>query len=124
MCKILLSINPEHVQKIMDGNKRYEFRKVDCKRDVSHIMIYSTYPVKMIVGEASVKRKLVCSPEDMWERTQAGAGIEREFFNDYYDGCEKAVAFELENVKEFDRPRSLEEYGIRQAPQSFIYMAN
>ena len=124
MCKILLSINPEHVQNIMDGNKRYEFRKVDCKRDVSHIMIYSTYPVKMIVGEASVKRKLVCSPEDMWERTQAGAGIEREFFNDYYDGCEKAVAFELENVKEFDRPRSLEEYGIRQAPQSFIYMAN
>ncbi len=124
MCKILLSINPEHVQNIMDGNKRYEFRKVDCKRDVSHIMIYSTYPVKMIVGEASVKRKLVCSPEDMWERTQAGAGIEREFFNEYYDGCEKAVAFELENVKEFDRPRSLEEYGIRQAPQSFIYMAN
>ncbi len=124
MCKILLSINPEHVQNIMDGNKRYEFRKVDCKRDVSHIMIYSTYPVKMIVGEASVKRKLVCSPDDMWERTHIGAGIKREFFNEYYDGCEKAVAFELENVKEFDRPRSLEEYGIRQAPQSFIYMAN
>lgn len=42
----------------MDGNKRYEFRKVDCKRDVNHIMIYSTYPVKMIVGEASVKKEI------------------------------------------------------------------
>lgn len=124
MCKILLSIKPEHVRNIMDGNKKYEFRKVNCKRDVTRIMIYSTYPVMMVIGEASVKRKLVYPPEDMWERTQAGAGIEREFFNEYYDGCEKAVAFELENVKEFDRPRSLEEYGIRQAPQSFIYMAN
>lgn len=124
MCKILLSINPEHVKDIMNGSKKYEFRRVDCNKDVSRIMIYSTYPVMKVVGEVSVKRKLVCSPDDMWEKTQTGAGIDRKFFNEYYEGCKKAVAFELENIEEFDQPKSLDEYGIRRAPQSFMYMAN
>ena len=30
MCAILLSINPNHVQNIMNGTKRYEFRKKAC----------------------------------------------------------------------------------------------
>ena len=124
MCKILLSIKPEHVKNIMDGKKIFEFRKVDCKRDVSHIMIYSTYPVMKVIGKAPVRRKLVCSPDEMWEKTHGGAGIDHEFFNKYYEGHEKAIAFELENVEAFDQPVSLKEYGIRQAPQSFMYMAN
>ena len=27
MCVILLSINPDHVENILNGTKRYEFRK-------------------------------------------------------------------------------------------------
>ena len=124
MCKILLSIRPEHARNIMNGVKKYEFRRTDCRRDVSHIIIYSTYPIMKVIGEASVKRKLVCSPEVMWKRTHAGAGVSREFFDEYYEGCEKAIAFELGSIKEFDHPRSLEEYGVRRAPQSFTYMTN
>ena len=38
MCKMLLSINPEHVENIMNGNKLYEFRKIKCKSDVDKIV--------------------------------------------------------------------------------------
>ncbi len=34
MCKILLSINPQHVQHIFDGTKEYELRKTQCKEEV------------------------------------------------------------------------------------------
>ena len=56
MCSILLSINPEHVENIMNGNKLYEFRKKACKRHVDKIIIYSTTPVMMVVGEADDRR--------------------------------------------------------------------
>lgn len=46
MCKILLSIKPEYVERIMDGSKIYEFRKRKCSKDINGIIIYSTAPVK------------------------------------------------------------------------------
>lgn len=55
MCKILLSINPNHVENIFNGTKKYEFRKVECKKPVDKIIIYSTSPIKKVVGEALVK---------------------------------------------------------------------
>ena len=54
MCAILLSINPNHVENIMNGTKRYEYRKVACKRQVDKILIYSTNPIMRVVGEADV----------------------------------------------------------------------
>ena len=52
MCKILLSINPEHVENIFNGNKKYEYRKIKCKEKVDKIIIYSTAPIMQVVGEA------------------------------------------------------------------------
>lgn len=54
MCKVLMSINPEHVNNIMSGKKVYEFRKVKCKKKIDSIVIYSTSPIMKIVGEAEV----------------------------------------------------------------------
>jgi predicted transcriptional regulator len=34
MCKILLSINSEHVANILNGSKKVEYRKVTCRCDV------------------------------------------------------------------------------------------
>ena len=52
--KLLLSINPEHVENILRGAKKFEFRKVESRRPVDCIVIYSTAPVSMIVGEVEV----------------------------------------------------------------------
>ena len=58
----------------------------------------------------------------MWQRTEDGAGISREFFDRYYEGRNTAVAFELGDVTEYDEPRDISEYGVSSPPQSFVYL--
>ena len=44
--KIIISINPEHVENIINGTKKYEYRTKAAKQDISSIIIYETVPVK------------------------------------------------------------------------------
>ncbi len=122
MCNILISINPEHVKNIMDGTKTYEYRKIECKRQVDRLIIYSTDPVKKVVGEAKVRRVLKDSPEALWGSTKEGSGITKSFFDSYYKGRDKAVAYEIYDVVEYEHPRELSDYGVSAAPQSFVYV--
>lgn len=123
MCAILLSINPQYVERIMCGKKKFEFRKNVCKRNVDKIVIYSTSPVMKVVGEAEVEEVLVDEPQKIWNVTEEYSGVEREFFDEYYEGREQAVAYKLKSVVEYDKPKMLNEYGIKSAPQSFCYLS-
>jgi predicted transcriptional regulator len=122
MCKILLSINPEHVENIMAGTKIYEFRKIQCKEKVDKIIIYSTFPVMKVVGEADVVDIIVDNPDNVWNTTNAFSGISKQFFDDYYRNRDKAIAYKLSNVKRYQHPKDLSSYGIKYAPQSFVYI--
>ncbi|MBE5924676.1 MAG: hypothetical protein E7271_09465 [Lachnospiraceae bacterium] len=122
MCAILLSINPEHVENIMNGTKKYEFRKKACKRHVDKILIYSTNPIMRVVGEAEVEDVLIDNPETIWKKTEKKSGIDKAFFDKYYEDREQAVAYKLKNVIKYIKPKKLIEYGISCAPQSFRYV--
>lgn len=122
MCSVLMSIKPEYVQGIMSGRKIYEFRKKACKRTVDRIYIYSTVPVKKIVGEAEIESIIVDTPEELWKITRKGAGIKKEFYDRYYENRGEAVAYKLINVKKYKKPRALSEMGIKTAPQSYQYI--
>lgn len=120
--KILISINPEHVQNIIKGIKKYEYRKIAAKQDVSSIIIYETTPVKKIVAEAEIIDVLMCSPAELWEQTKGESGISKDFFDKYFKGKEIAYAYKLGEIKVYDEPKTLLDYGIKAAPQSFIYV--
>ena len=122
MRKILLSINPEHVQNIMSGSKKYEFRKVRCKEDVQKILIYATYPIMQVVGEVDVLSVIEEKPERVWEQTADSSGITREFFDKYFEHKEKAVAYRLGEVRKYRTPKKLIDFGLSFAPQSFVYV--
>lgn len=122
MCAILLSINPIHVENILNGTKRYEFRKKACKRHVDKILIYSTTPIMRVVGEAEIEDVLIDVPEIIWKKTQKRSGIDKKFFDKYYEDREQAVAYKLKNVIKYKEPKELKEYGISSAPQSFQYV--
>lgn len=122
MCAILLSINPQYVEKILNGTKRYEFRKNACRRHVDKIVIYSTTPIMKVVGEAKVEDVLIGEPENIWEKTEENSGIDKKFFDQYYEGRKHAVAYKLTNVIEYREPKKLKDYGISVAPQSFRYI--
>lgn len=122
MCKMLLSINPEYVEKIFEGSKRFEFRKVRCKNTVDSIVIYETAPTMKVVGEAKIKSVITGLPDEIWQKTKSASGISKRFFDFYYKNKNLAVAYELSDVTKFDSPKALMFYGVNQAPQSFRYI--
>lgn len=123
MSGALLSINPQHVERILDGSKRFEFRKVRTRRDITHIVIYSTSPIGLVVGEAEVIDVVEGRPSEVWDAAHPHAGISRQFFDSYFEGRDRAVAYRLGAVRAYAEPKSLAEIGVSAAPQSFVYLA-
>jgi len=124
MCKVLLSIKPEYVQRILNGEKKYEFRKRLADKQVDAIVIYATSPIKKIVGEVKVRGSLEKAPSTLWEYTKKSAGITRRKYREYFAVCKKAFAYELGDIVKYEEEFSLEKIGISQAPQSFIYISD
>ncbi|MGY3750760.1 ASCH domain-containing protein [Vagococcus acidifermentans] len=122
MCTILLSIHPEFVDKIMNGEKKFEFRKVKTKRKPDKIIIYSTSPVCKVIGEAEVEDILVDKPENIWSETKKFSGINKDLYIEYFNNKDIAVAYKLKNVIEYPEPIDLQSLGIKSAPQSFVYI--
>lgn len=123
MKKALLSIHPEYVREILNTKKQYEYRKREFSKEVRCILIYETAPTKMIVAEAEVRGTIVGSPREVWRITKDASGISERAFFEYYNGYNTAIAYALGNIHKFERPRTLDEYGINRAPQSFVYIS-
>ena len=122
MCKLLMSINPEHVDNILAGTKKFEFRKTKCKEKIDSIIIYSTFPIMRVVAEVEVKDIIEDTPQIVWSKTRTAAGIDKIFFDRYYSGRDIAVAYVLGEVKKFSSPKYLADYGVKAAPQSYVYV--
>ncbi|MBR2510558.1 MAG: ASCH domain-containing protein [Alphaproteobacteria bacterium] len=122
MCQMLLSINPEYVDKILAQTKKFEYRKTRCRANVDTIIIYSTYPVMRVVGEVKVLEIIEDTTSIVWQKTKANSGITKRFFDSYYKGRDKAVAYRLGKIKRYKKPMLLSEFGLSCAPQSFVYI--
>lgn len=120
--KIIISINPEHVENIINGTKKYEYRTKAAKQDISSIIIYETVPVKKVVAEAEIIEVLELSPEDLWNETREFSGISKYFFDEYFKGRKVAYAYKLGKIKVYKQPKNLVDFGIKYAPQSFVYV--
>ena len=122
MKALLLSIKPEYVEKILQGEKKFEYRKRLAKEDVSYIYVYSTAPSMKVVASVHIEGHLSDSPTALWEKTKAAAGISRAKFRDYFRGCKTAYAYKLGKVEVFESPKNLSDFGVAVAPQSFVYI--
>ena len=122
MSRMLLSIKPEYVEKILAGSKKYEFRKFRCRVDVDTIIIYSTSPIKQVVAEVEMLEVVEGDVAEVWQKTKNMAGITKAAYSSYYRGRKIATAYKLGNVKVYDQPRELSNYGLNYVPQSFAYL--
>ena len=107
MCTILLSIKPEYTNRILEGSKKFEFRRSVAKRKVDRILIYSTAPEMKVVAMVEVIGVMKDSPKKLWEKTHAHAGISRPKFMDYYANRSVAYAYQLGELQKFDTPKTL-----------------
>ncbi|PMI59602.1 ASCH domain-containing protein [Vibrio splendidus] len=122
--KALLSIKPEFVEKIISGEKLFEYRKAVFKRpEVKSVVIYSTMPEGKIVGEFTIGEILAKHPEELWEETKTASGINKSFFDEYFNEREVAYAIQIKDFKRYATP--INPYEVERgfkAPQSFKYI--
>lgn len=121
----LISIHPEHVAKILSGQKRIEFRRAWAARPVTQIVIYSTAPEQRLVAVAAVRQTVRDTPAVLWTYALPhGPGLTREHLLKYLTGKETGVALHLAAIRRFKKPLLLEKLLPRSArpPQSFRYL--
>lgn len=122
--RVLLSIKPEFVEKILSGEKLFEFRKNLFKnKGVNTVVIYSTMPIGKVVGEFTIQSILQDNPENIWKKTKDFSGISKHFFDEYYFERDKAIAIEIGGITEYHPPLSLQDLGKNICPpQSYKYL--
>lgn len=121
--KVLLSIKPEFVHEIFQGRKKYEYRKSIFAKHVTKVMVYSTKPEGMIVGEFTVKAVLQYTPKELWEKTHNDSGISKRYFDEYFEGRDKGYALQIADPVLYKEPvNPFEMFDSFVAPQSFRYI--
>ncbi len=121
--KVLLSIKPEFANMIFSGTKQFEFRKVLFRRsNITTIIVYSSFPVQRVIGEFSVEAIFSDSPKAIWEKTHSMAGITKKYFFSYFEKHNKAVAIKIGCAKRYRTAKSLSDFSLSNAPQSFVYI--
>jgi predicted transcriptional regulator len=122
--KILLSIKPEFANKIFEGTKLFEFRKVTFKdKRVKKVVVYSSSPIQKVIGEFEIELILNAHPKCLWEETKEHAGISKERFDSYFIDREIGFAFKIKSTKIYEEPLCLkDDFKINTPPQSFMYL--
>lgn len=99
MVKALLSVKPEYAEKILSGEKIYEFRRRIFKReDVDILVIYATGPQCGVVAEARIGGIMESTPEDIWKRTNRHGGISHDRFMDSHDVADDATCWNVRRM--------------------------
>ncbi len=121
---VLLSIKPRFAERIFNGTKKYEYRKTIFSRaDIQKVVVYASSPVKKIVGEFQIAEILRDKPESIWQKTRILAGVNRDFFFEYFTGKDNAYAINIKHSKKYEAPVNpwdiLPDFT---PPQSFMYI--
>ena len=119
---VILSIQPEFADKIFNHTKKYEYRKAIFSSDVKKVYVYSSRPICKIIGYFTIDEIVQGSPSTVWRKTSKDGGITREYFDDYFEGHDKAYAIKIKSVKRFKTPINPKSI-IRnfRPPQNFMY---
>jgi predicted transcriptional regulator len=124
---VLMSIRPLHASKILTGQKTVELRRKfpELTTNGAIALIYSSSPVRAIVGYARIKRVMKLPVPRIWKEHGAAACISKGEFESYFAGLTYGFAILLEGVRPLKKrvmAKDLElQFGIV-PPQSYRYV--
>lgn len=118
---IILSIHPRHIEKILSGEKLYEFRK-RIPLEIRYIVVYATAPIKKIVAFIEIDKIIKDTPEIVWKKTKKHAGISEDYFLRYFKDKQIAYAVKVKRVTKLKNPVRLIRLNYNYAPQSYVYV--
>ena len=116
---LIISIKPKFVQKILSGEKKYEFRRRIYRQKVDKIYIYQTLPEQGIVAYFTPGEIIKDTPQNLWERFSEVSGTTEDHLLSYLHDLNEAYAIEITDLKIYDTPFIPEDI---KAPQSYKYI--
>jgi predicted transcriptional regulator len=123
---VVLSVRPVYSDKIFEGKKTVELRR---RFPISAppgtvAYIYSTSPVRAMVGSAKIESVNKMPITEIWKAFGKRAQISKPDFDCYFEGITDGFALAISNARAFSRPIDLAELRSRfgfEPPQSFLY---
>jgi len=124
MC--LFSIHRVYCDRILSGEKRYEFRKrcPEWMRPGCEVALFSSDSPETLLALFEVGEILSGSPEEIWQRTCTAGGIEHDAYLRYYESRTNAFAFEIRNVRRIADGKTVAGLpGLNGVPHSFTRLS-
>jgi predicted transcriptional regulator/DNA-binding XRE family transcriptional regulator len=123
---VVLSIRPQYSDKIVEGSKTVELRRrfpmSAPKGTIAYI--YSTSPVRAMIGVAEIKSVLKLPIAQIWRQFKKQAFITRMDFDKYFEGVDYGYVLLFGGARPFSQPMPLsllrEKFDF-EPPQSFLY---
>ena len=121
--KVLLSIKPKFALKIFEGDKKFEFRKSIFKRaGITKVIVYASAPISKVIGEFEIADIIYEDLGKLWEETYKYAGIDEDYFYEYFAERERGYAIKIHQAKLYDNKLCIREHFGLTPPQSFAYV--
>jgi predicted transcriptional regulator len=122
---LLISIHPFYASQILLKRKLVEFRRKRPERELEYLVIYSTSPVKAVVGYAEVTGIDQGTPEELWNRYYNVGGIDKKSLMGYFHPLDQGYAIKLGKVFSLNTPRPLESILDNSVPpRCFQYLSH
>jgi predicted transcriptional regulator len=121
--KVLLSIKPQFAEKILTGEKKFEFRRSIFKKpQVRVVIIYASAPIQKVIGEFTISEILYDKVDSLWQKTYKHSGITEDIFFKYFENKDWGYALKIDNVKKYKTPLCLYKHFGLFPPQSYAYL--
>ena len=105
--ELLISIRPEYADNIVEGVKTVEFRRrfpPEHRVRGATVWIYSTSPVREVIGTAIVMSVERMSTSALWRAYGEQGAVSRCVFEDYFSGVSEGHAIRLGGVRRLSMP--------------------
>ena len=120
--KILISIKPKFVKKILEGTKIFELRRKIFLKKINTVIIYESSPTKKIVGEFIIDRIISDTPNKIYQKYNKYLGIDKENYFEYFKNTNIAYAIKIKKVIKYEKELTLADFNLERAPQSYQYV--
>jgi len=121
---VLVSIKREYWEKILAGEKRYEYRKSRPRDyDVRYMLFYIVgKDGGEVVGQAMFDKVIKGSPTSIWNMTNKEGGISYTDYSAYTGRLDNIYAFHLNRPALYRVPIKLSDCGLDRPPLSWCYV--
>lgn len=122
---VLLSIEPEHADAILSGEKLWEYRRVAPARGpMLRLVLYASSPEQAAVGTAWCHKVKEDDPETLVDETLRSTPHTREEVLEYFDGADTGYALRIGAFHRFDDavPRERLATAGHEPAQNFRYL--